>query len=122
MILNIKEDVPFVERKPYIKIEEEDFKKDLVDNCSSYDINEVIALEQKGLSIEKIILNLKIEKNEEVKILLALAKKYYMMGISFKADNYLKKVDKIRNKSKEDIILYKEVMKNKKFYKYRNKV
>ena len=119
LIINIQENISMVEKKPFIKLEENDFHNDLIENYGIDDIDKIVVLEKNGLSVHQVSEELNLTKEEETKVLIFLAKKYYSEGLDFKADNYMKKIEKIKNKSKETISLYEEVKKNKKFYKHR---
>ncbi len=117
LIINIKENIPACDKKPFFKLDEE-FFDDFIDYGIN-NIDKIIDLEKNGLSVDQISEELNLTSEEETKVLILLAKKYYSEGLDFKADNYMKKVEKIKRKSKENILLYEEVKKNKKFYKNR---
>ena len=118
-ILRLKGYIDIDDQKPLFKMEEQEFYEDFDSKYNLDIIDGIIYLEEKGLSIEEIKDYFDLTEEQEALSLVVLAQKYYREGLLIKAEKYIKRVEKMRNKTKECIKLLDEVKRNKKFYKNR---
>ena len=98
-------------------------KKPLDDNLEKYQVDnldEILALEENGNNILDVFETLNLDNDKRVVVLIELAKKYYQLGIDVKAESFMKKIEKIHNKSKYVKYLYEDIKRNKTLYKKRN--
>lgn len=110
------------EMKPAVKMNDSEFtyhdaNKELAtddfDKINSYIID-------SGLDVESACEQLNINKEQIDIVKLTYAKEYYAQGYFEKGDLFLKSYEKSKNKTKESLELYREILKNKKFYQNRD--
>lgn len=110
------------EIKPAVKMDRSDFtyhhaNKELgIDNFDK--INSYII--DSGLDVENACKQLNMTPEQIDIIKLTYAKEYYAQGYFEKGDLFLKSYEKSQNKTKESLELFREIMKNKKFYQNRD--
>lgn len=102
-----------IEIKPMVKMSEDDFKQD------NYDINNLadIAIDfSAGLSLDEIAKKWNLDTNQMATVLLVFAKQYYCEGNDIMGDKCLKWVERLPEKQKTVLSLYKEAKTNKPVY------
>lgn len=121
LIVSLKGEFSSGEFKSSIKMRKSDFSYDSAnevyrvenfDEINSYIVN-------SGLDVESACKNINMTSEQIDIIKLVYAKEYYSQGHIEKGDLFLKSFERSKNKTKESIKMYREIMKNKKFYQNR---
>lgn len=110
---------PDEERKPYVKMSISAFNNDLNNNYGVENVETVAELVASGMTFEDACSNISVDENQRDIIALIFAKECYAQEDYLIGDEYLKKVEKSANKSKQVKDLLSEITKNKRFYKNR---
>lgn len=109
------------EMKPVVKMNRSDFSYDDANNeygIENFDeINSFII--DSGLDVQSACEQLNLTPEQIDIIKLTYAKEYYAQGYFEKGDLFLKSYEKSQNKTKQSLELFREIMKNKKFYQNR---
>lgn len=107
------------DRKPLVRMSTSDFEND-VDNYYGIDnIDKIKELVSSGMTIDDACCSLGLDGEQKSIITLIYAREYYIQGNYTIGDQYLKKVEKTKNKSKFTNSLLEEIRRNKRFYKNR---
>lgn len=119
LIYFLKERLAHCESKPYIKMSELDFEDDINNYYGIENIEKIANLISNGTTIDKISDIMNFDEETKNVTMLILAREYYAQGNYVLGDNYLKKVERSKNKTPLVKQLLKKIITNKKFYKNR---
>ena len=105
------------DKKTYFRMEIEDFENDIQNYYGIENLDEITSyILECGLDVETACQRLGMTDEQIDTICLIYARKFYSQGNYKKGDQFLKNVEKSRNKTKFTSKLFDEVRKNKKFY------
>ncbi len=107
------------DKKPLVRMQTSDFKDDIDEYYGIDGIDQVAKLISSGMTIEEACCNLRLNEEQKNIVTLIYAREYYAQEFYALGDQYLKKVERTKNKSKFVITLLEEIRKNKRFYKNR---
>lgn len=107
------------DKKPRIKMTTDDFGNDTENYYGIENINEFAELVNSGSNIDDACITLGLNDEQKAIATLVLARESYAKGNYTIGDQYLKKVERSKNKTKFVISLFEEVRKNKRFYRNR---
>lgn len=104
-------------RKPYFKMNEDNFRNDLQENYGVENLDEIISyIFENNLDVETACHDLGVPSEQVNIIRLICAKNYYSQGNYSMGDLFVRTVEKNKNKTPFTLKLLDEVRKNKKFY------
>lgn len=107
------------DKKTYIRMDDKDFV-DSNDNFGLGDITYVTEyIYNSGLDVETACKQLQLNKEEIIILMLVYARDFYKQGEFEKGNQFLKYVEKVKNKSSHINKIFSEVRTNKKFYRNR---
>lgn len=105
------------DRKPYFKMNEDNFRNDLHENYGIENLDEIISyIFGNNLDVEVACRDLGVPSEQVNIIRLICAKKYYSQGNYSTGDIFVRTVEKSKNKTPFTLKLLDEVRRNKKFY------
>ena len=107
------------DKKPRIKMTADDFGSDNENYYGIENINELAELIRTGINIDDACINLGLNDEQKAIAILVLARESYAQENYAMGDQYLKKVERSKNKTKFVISLFEEVRRNKRFYRNR---
>ena len=107
------------DKKPRIKMTTDDFGNDTENYYGIENINELAELISSGINIDDVCTTLGLNDEQKAIATLVLARESYAQENYTMGDQYLKKVEKSKNKTKFVTSLFEEVRKNKRFYRNR---
>lgn len=119
LIDNLKGIVNPEETKPKIEMSEVDFDNDINNYYGIECINELSNLIVNGVSLDEACINMNLNEEQKNIVLLIVAKECYETEKYELGDQYIKKVEKTKNRGRYINNLINEIRKNKKFYKNR---
>lgn len=105
--------------KPEVNFSLNEFKDDITDAYGIQNIKEIIREINKGMTILDTCNYFNLTYNEYLKVLLYLAKEYYILGLIENGNKLLEIVEKSKNKTKEINNIKDEIRKNKMFFTHR---
>lgn len=105
--------------KPKFAMDLEDFNNDVNNNYGIENIDKIAEMVASGIGLDEVCDNLKINEEQKNLISLIFARDCYIQENDNLGDQYLKRVEKVKNKSESVCKLFEEVTRNKKFYKNR---
>ena len=109
--------IPIKYKKPYFKMKIEDFGNDLQNHYGIENLDEItLYILESGLDVETACQELGMTNEQIDTIRLIYARNFYSQGDYEKGDQFLKSVEKSKNKTKFTSKLLEEVRKNKRFY------
>ena len=97
----------------------DDFGNDTENYYGIENINELAELISSGINIDDVCTTLGLNDEQKAIATLVLARESYAQENYTMGDQYLKKVEKSKNKTKFVTSLFEEVRKNKRFYRNR---
>lgn len=121
LIANLKGLIPEEDKKTYVKMLTSDFENDVDDYYGIEQVEQIAELVSSGMTMDEACLNVGLDDEQRNIVALIFAKEYYAKGNYIIGDQYLKKVERRKNKSKFTNSLVEEIRKNKRFYKNREK-
>lgn len=105
------------EIKPYFKMTLDDFENDVEENYGIGNLDEITSyILENELDVETACSKLNIPTDQIDIIRLIYAREYYSQGDYEKGDQFLKTVERSKNKTKFTAKLYEEIRRNKRFY------
>lgn len=105
------------DRKPYFKMNEENFRNDLQESYGIEKLDEIIScIFESNRDIETVCREFGVPNEQITIIRLICAKKYYSQGNYGMGDIFVRTAEKTKNKTPFILKLLDEVRKNKKFY------
>ena len=107
------------DKKPRIKMTTDDFGNDTENYYGIENINELAELISSGINIDDVCTTLGLNDEQKAIATLILARESYAQENYTMGDQYLKKVERSKNKTKFVTSLFEEVRKNKRFYRNR---
>lgn len=107
------------DQKTYVRMSTTDFENDLDDYYGIEQVEQIAELITSGVHFDDACLNIGLDEEQKSTIALIYAREFYAEENYKMGDQYLKKVERTKNKSKFIKSLIKELRKNKKFYKNR---
>ena len=107
------------DKKTYVKMDINDFKNDMENYYGIEQVEDIAELVCSGMTIEDACLSMGLNEEERSTIELIFAREYYAQENYKMGDQYLKKVERTKDKSKFIKNLMEEIRKSKKFYKNR---
>ena len=107
------------DKKPRIKMTTDDFGNDTENYYGIENINELAELISSGINIDDVCTTLGLNDEQKAIATLVLARESYAQENYTMGDQYLKKVERSKNKTKFVTSLFEEVRKNKRFYRNR---
>lgn len=107
------------DKKPRIKMTTDDFGNDTENYYGIENINELAELISSGINIDDACATLGLNDEQKAIATLILARESYAQENYTMGDQYLKKVERSKNKTKFVTSLFEEVRKNKRFYRNR---
>ncbi len=119
LIASLKGMVDPEDKKPRVRMTTDDFADDTKNYYGIENIHEVVDLISSGMSIDEACANLDMNEEQKSIVGLIFAREYYSQSNYRLGDQYLKRVEKTKNKSKRVKSLFEEVRRNKKFYRNR---
>lgn len=119
LIANLKGLISEEDQKPRFKMAMSDFENDINKYYGIEQVKQIAELVSSGITIDNACLNAGLDDEKKSIVLLIFAREYYSQGNYTIGDQYLKKVETAKNKSKVVKSLLEEVKRNKKFYKNR---
>ncbi len=111
--------VPEEDKKVNVKMATDDFNNDTVDSYGVKEARQIVEFVFMGENFDEACVKVNLNENQKNIVALILAKMYYAQERYTLGDQYLKKVERAKNKSKMVYSLYEEVRINKRFYKNR---
>lgn len=119
IINDLKGLIPAEDRKRYVRMTTNDFKNDLDDHYGIEQLDQIAKLISTGVPLDEACLNIGLDEEQKNIVALIYAKECYAQENYKIGDQYLKKVERTKNKSKQLKTFIKELRKNKIFYKNR---
>lgn len=119
LIASLKDLISEKDKKPYVRMSISDFENDVNDYYGIEQVEQIVELVSSGMKIDDACMNVGLDDEQKSIVTLILAKECYIQEKYEIGDQYLKKVERTKNKSKFVKSLFEEVKKNKKFYKNR---
>lgn len=119
LIASLKGLIPCEEKKPFVKMSTSEFENDLYNYYGIEQVEQVAELVSTGMTLDDACLSVELDEEQKSIISLIFAKNCYAQENWIMGDQYLKKVEKTKNKSKFVKSLFKEVQENRRFYKHR---
>lgn len=117
LIDNLKGLVDKNNRKPNFKMKVEDFSNDIQNHYGIENLDEITSyILESGLDVETACQELGMAYEQIDTIRLIYARDFYSQGNYEKGDQFLKSVEKSKNKTKFTLKLFEEVRRNKRFY------
>ena len=107
------------DKKPHVKMSTSDFRNDVDEHYGIKWAEKVAELVSSGMTIDEACLNVGLNEEQKSIISLIFARECYAQENYTMGDQFLKKVERTKNKSKFTKSLFEEVRKNKIFYKNR---
>lgn len=107
------------DKKPRIKMTTDNFGNDTENYYGIENINEFAELISSGINIDDACATLGLNDEQKAIATLILARESYAQENYTMGDQYLKKVERSKNKTKFVTSLFEEVRKNKRFYRNR---
>lgn len=105
------------DRKPYFKMNEDNFRNDLHENYGIENLDEIISyIFGNNLDVEVACRDLGVPSEQVNIVRLICAKKYYSQGNYSMGDIFVRTAEKSKNKTPFTLRLLDEVRRNKKFY------
>lgn len=105
------------DKKPRFRMKTEDFDNDVQNQYGIENLDEITSyILKSGLDVETACKELGMTDEQIDIIHLIYARKFYSQGDYEKGDQFLKTVEKSKNKTKFTLKLFEEVRSNKKFY------
>lgn len=103
--------------KPRFRMRTEDFDNDAQNHYGIENLDEITSfILESGLDVETACNELGMTNEQIDTIRLIYARKFYSQGNYEKGDQFLKSVEKSKNKTKFTLKLFEEVRRNKRFY------
>ncbi len=119
LIASLKGLISPQDKKPRVKMTIDDFDNDTENYYGIESINKLAELISSGINIDDACVTLELNDEQKAISLLILARENYTQENYTAGDKYLKKVEKMKDKTKFVISLFEEIRKNKRFYKNR---
>ncbi len=119
LIASLKGLIDPEDKKPRVRMTTKDFDNDTEKYYGIENMYELAELIVSGISIDDACVSLGLNDEQKAIATLVLARESYTQGNYAMGDQYLKKVERIKNKTKFVISLSEEIRRNKKFYKNR---
>lgn len=107
------------DKKPHVRMSASDFENDVDDYYGIDQVEQIAKLVSSGMTIDDACLNVGLADEQKAIVALIFAKECYAQENYIIGDQYLKKVERTRSKSKFINSLFEEVRRNKRFYKNR---
>ncbi len=119
LIASLRDLIDPEDKKPRVKMSTEDFSNDTENYYGIESMHELAELILSGMNIDEACASLELNDEQKAIATLVLARECYLQENYTIGDQYLKKVEKTKNKTKFVISLFEEVRKNKRFYRNR---
>ena len=119
LIRKLKNDLSTEKNKSQGMLTESYFESIIDEYYNLDNINEIAKLVLSGVAIETACEKFSLVEEEKAIAFLIYAMELYSQENYLLADNLMKRVEKMKNKTSNVKELYKEILKNKKFYKNR---
>ena len=116
LIAFLKGEIAREDRKPRIRMKTDEFGNDLSYNYGIDNLEQILELTSTGLSLNDACSSLGLNNDQKCVVALIFAKNCYAGKDYTLGDQYLKLVERTKNKSKPTLSLFEEVRRNKKFY------
>ena len=107
------------DKKPRVKMTTNDFGNDTENYYGIENIYELTELIVSGMNIDEACTTLGLNDEQKAIATLILARESYIQENYAMGDQYLKKVERTKNKTKFVSSLFEEVRRNKRFYRNR---
>ncbi|MGM9834376.1 MAG: R3H domain-containing nucleic acid-binding protein [Bacilli bacterium] len=105
------------DKKPHFKMKTEDFDNDIQNHYGIENLAEITSyILESGLDVKTACQELGMTDEQINIIRLIYAREFYSQGNYEKGDQFLKSVEKSKNKTKFTLKLFEEIRKNKRFY------
>lgn len=121
LILNLNGLIPSEDKKTYFKMTTTDFENDIDEYYGIEEVEQVAELISSGMTIDDACLNVGLDEERKNIVSLIFARECYFKENYSLGDQYMKKVERTKNKSNFVKTLFEEVRKYKHFYKDRIK-
>lgn len=119
LIASLKGLIAPEDRKPLVKMSISDFENDLNNYYGIEQVEHIAELISSGKTLDDACLSVGLDEEQKNIVTLILAKESYAQEDYTMGNQYLKKVERAKNKSKFVKSLLNEIRKNKMFYKNR---
>lgn len=119
LIASLKGLIDPEDKKPRVRMTTDDFGNDVNEYYGIDNIEEIVELVSTGFSIEEACQNVGLDEEQISVVSLIFARECYSQCNYSLGDQYLKKVEKTKNKTKFITSLFEEIRRNKRFYKNR---
>lgn len=119
LIASLKGLIDPEDKKPRIKMTTDDFGNDTENYYGIENIYELAELIASGMNIDDACITLGLNDEQKAIATLILARENYTQENYVIGDQYLKKVERTKNKTKFVSSLFEEIRRNKRFYKNR---
>ena len=117
LIVNLKGLIAEQDKKPRFKMKIEEFGNDIENYYGIENFEEITPyISESGLDVESACQQLGMNEEQIDTIRLIYAREYYSQGNYDKGDQFLKSVEKSKNKTKFTAKLFDEIRRNKRFY------
>lgn len=117
LLIKLNNLVPKEDFKPSFKMDLNDFDNDIQNHYGIENFDEITSyILENGLDVKTACQDLGMTDEQIDAIRLIYAKQFYSQGYYKKGDQFVKTVEKNKNKTKTTLKLIKEIKKNKKFY------
>lgn len=105
------------DRKFYVPFEESEFQKSINEYYGLEPIEEMVAFVSSGKTIEEVQEKFSLTEEQVALLMLIFARNCYANGDFTLGDQYLRKVEKRKNKTEQIKQLLEEIRRKKKFYR-----
>lgn len=119
LIASLKGLIDPEDRKPRVRMTTEDFRNDTENYYGIENMPQLAELIVSGMNMDEACASLELNEEQKAIAILVLARECYTQENYLMGDQYLKKVEKTKHKTKFVISLFEEIRRNKRFYKNR---
>lgn len=119
LIASLKGLIDPEDKKPRVKMTTDDFGNDIENYYGIENIHELAELIVSGMNIDDACITLGLDDEQKTIATLVLARESYAQENYVMGDQYLKKVERAKNKTKFVTSLFEEIRRNKRFYRNR---
>lgn len=119
LIASLKGLIDPEDKKPRVRMTTDDFGNDIENYYGIENIHELAELVVSGMDIDDACITLGLNDEQKVIATLVFARESYAQENYAMGDQYLKKVERTKNKTKFVTSLFEEIRRNKRFYRNR---
>lgn len=119
LIASLKGLIDPEDKKPRVRMTTDDFGNDTENYYGIENIHELAELIVSGMDIDDACITLGLNDEQKAIVTLILARESYAQENYAMGDQYLKKVERTKNKTKFVTSLFDEIRRNKRFYRNR---